>query len=245
MKTQLTYLLILFSVASYSQKSNSLGIETGLHTINNRNYGSNDPERFFPITDNSLYLAIPFEHHWTKKNSLIFKPILLTNKDLFWVKRISDGSDYRVKSSLNYLRLSVSLSRKFGNPDKFYGILKMGVGMGTYVSGSYDLSEYDILSNQFVSTHSIKPRETSLLREEFFSEGAIGGGIKIHNNMEVQLSVNYLVAFDKLNFNTDVPFSSLEEYSMVHNHTFKSNFYGLNVTVLYNFIGDKKDKITQ
>ncbi len=83
MKTKLTQLFMLLSIAGYSQKSNSIGLETGLHTINNRNYGSNDPERFFPITDNSLYLAIPFEHHWTNKNSLIFKPILLTNKACF------------------------------------------------------------------------------------------------------------------------------------------------------------------
>ncbi len=83
MKTQLSYLLILFSVASYSQKSNSLGIEAGLHSINNRNYGSNDPERFFPITDNSLYLAIPFEHHWTKKNSLILSLYCLLIKTCF------------------------------------------------------------------------------------------------------------------------------------------------------------------
>ena len=83
MKTKLTQLFMLLSIAGYSQKSNSIGLETGLHTINNRNYGSNDPERFFPITDNSLYLAIPFEHHWTKENSLILNLYCLLIKTCF------------------------------------------------------------------------------------------------------------------------------------------------------------------
>ena len=235
MKTKLTQLFMLISVASYSQKRNSIGLETGLHTINNRNYGSNNPERFFPITDNSLYLAIPFEHHWTNKNSIIIKPILLTNKDLFWVKRISDGSDYRVKSSLNYLRLSVSLSRKFGNPDKFYGILKIGVGVGTFIKGTYDLNEYDIINNSFVSKNTIDRNNNKLRLEEFFSEGAIGGGVKLNKKFDIQLTLNYLTGFGNLNTNSEIPFESLKEYSMVNPHSFRSNFYGVNVSVIYNF----------
>ena len=235
MKKSINIILLFIGFFGFAQSNNSIGIEAGLYKNNNRLYGSGSPEKFFPINGNTAYFSIPFEHHWTSKNSIILKPSILTNNDLFWVQRMSDGSDYRVKSKLNYLRFSASFSRKLGNPDRFYGLIKIGVGVGTFIKGTYDLNEYDIINNSFVSKNTIDRNNNKLRLEEFFSEGAIGGGVKLNKKFDIQLTLNYLTGFGDLNTNSEVPFESLKEYSMVNHHSFRSNFYGVNVSVIHNF----------
>lgn len=233
---------LLFTINGISQSKHSLGIEVGLHKKNNYYF----PYKSF--SPNSVYIGIPYEYKIAKRTSLIFKMASIANRDKIKLYHKINLLRYYAESKLNYLRFSFMFNQKIGNPNKFYGLIKMGVGMSQLIGGHYQLYQSDRgFYYRYISSSKTNRHDSNLNTSDFFSEGAIGFGINIYKLFDLQVTLNYITGVT--NFNSypqygdeSVPFKSLSDYEVAfdyarntNDYTYKTNLYGGNITLMYNF----------
>lgn len=221
-------LALIFTVPVSLLSQHSIGLELGYNMLNGALL-SGEPAPFF---------AIPYEYSWDENTSCILKPSFSQNRDYFIG---TDGYDvYDFRTRLNFVRLSFSLERKFGNPkSKFFGSYRIGLGFGLITGGHYLQSAANSLSpistSENYTRKNIDQSEINLINLEFFTEYGLGVGYRFDKNWSVMLLRNTLISLVDLDNFGEPIFEPLKQYRFSENIRYRSFITGINFKIVYHF----------
>ena len=120
----------------------------------------------------------------------------------------------------------------------------MGLGRSEFIGGSYSLIPTFGANHGF--SFDVDRKDNKMENWDLFSEGGVGFGFKVYKKFDVQITFDYITGLMNFNRNEDypsvshdpIPFYSLDEYEINSNYesyVFKTNLYGGNITIMYNF----------